>query len=57
MNTYANQAIVILLLELVVGAISSYFLAGETIGLKEWIGGAMIVSASLFSAKMCRSST
>jgi drug/metabolite transporter (DMT)-like permease len=54
MNTYANQAIVILLLELVVGAISSYFLAGETIGLKEWIGGAMIVSASLFSAKMTK---
>lgn len=53
MNTLANQAIVILLFELVVGAVSSYFLAQEAIGLQEWIGGVMIVSASLFSTKIC----
>lgn len=53
MNTLANQAIVILLFELVVGAVSSYFLAQEAIDLQEWIGGAMIISATLFSAKIC----
>lgn len=50
----ANQAIVILLFELMVAAIAAYFLANEAMTLKEWLGGAMIVSASLFSAKMNR---
>ncbi len=48
----ANRAIVILLFELVVAALSSYFLAGEAMRLQEWMGGAMIVSASLLSSKM-----
>jgi drug/metabolite transporter (DMT)-like permease len=48
----ANQAIVIFLFELVVAAISSWFLAGESMGGKEWLGGAMIVGASLFSGKV-----
>lgn len=48
----ANRAIVILLFELVVAAVSSYFLAGEAMRLQEWAGGAMIVSASLLSGKM-----
>ena len=48
----ANQAIVIFLFELVVAAISSYFLAGEVMAAQEWLGGAMIVAASLFSGKM-----
>lgn len=48
----ANQAIIIFLSELVVGAISSYYLAGETLGLREWVGGAMILSATLFSGKL-----
>ncbi len=48
----ANQAIIIFLSELVVGAISSYYLAGETLGLREWIGGAMILSATLFSGRL-----
>ena len=30
----------------------AWLLAGEAIGLREWIGGAMIVTASLFSARM-----
>lgn len=48
----ANRAIVILLFELVVVAVSSYFLADEVLSLREWIGGAMIVAASFFSSKM-----
>ncbi len=51
-HTPANRAIVILLFELVVAAISSYFLAGESMSLQEWVGGAMIVSASLLSGKI-----
>ncbi len=51
-HTPANQAIVIFLFELVVAAISSYFLAGEFMSVQEWIGGAMIVAASLFSGKL-----
>lgn len=48
----ANQAIVIMLFELVVAAVSSYLLAGEAMGVREWAGGAMIVAASLFSGKL-----
>lgn len=50
----ANRAIVIMLFELVVAAVAAYFLANEAMALKEWVGGAMIVSASLFSARMNR---
>ena len=53
-HTPANQAIVIMLFELVVAAIAAYFLADEAMTIKEWVGGAMIVSASLFSARMNR---
>ena len=45
----ATRAIVILLFELVVAAISAYWLAGEKMQLNEWIGGAIIVAAGLFS--------
>jgi drug/metabolite transporter (DMT)-like permease len=48
----ANQAIVIFLFELVVAAIASYYLSNERMGLQEWIGGAMIITASLFSGHM-----
>ena len=51
-RTPANRAIVILLFELVVAAVSSYFLANEAMSAREWVGGAMIVAASLFSGKM-----
>ena len=50
----ANQAIVLLFFELVVAAIAAYLLTNESMTLKEWIGGAMIVSASLFSSRMNR---
>jgi drug/metabolite transporter (DMT)-like permease len=48
----ANQAIVIFLSELVVAAISAYFLSDERMGRQEWIGAAMIITASLFSGHM-----
>ncbi|MBI3523629.1 MAG: DMT family transporter [Betaproteobacteria bacterium] len=51
-HTPANQAIVIFLFELVVAAFASWLLASELMGLQEWIGGAMIVAASLFSGKI-----
>ena len=47
----ANRAIVIFMAELAVAAISSWLLAGEAMGIKEWLGGAMIVAASLVSAR------
>ena len=53
-HTPANRAIVILLFELLVAAIAAYFLADEAMTIKEWAGGAMIVSASLFSARINR---
>ncbi|WP_438362171.1 hypothetical protein [Methyloversatilis discipulorum] len=49
----ASVAVIALFLfELVVAAISSWWLAGEVMGLKEWIGGAMIIAASLFSGHL-----
>lgn len=51
-HTPANRAIVVLLFELVVAAVSSYFLAGEAMTLQEWLGGGMIVAASLLSGKL-----
>ena len=45
----ANRAIVILLFELVVAAAASYWLAGETLRAQDWIGGSLIVAASLAS--------
>ena len=48
----ANQAIVIFLFELVVAAIAAYFLSAERMGVQEWIGAAMIITASLFSGHM-----
>ena len=48
----ANQAIVIFLFELVVAAIAAYFLSDERMGVQEWVGAAMIVTASLFSGRM-----
>lgn len=48
----ANQAIVIFLFELVVAAVAAYFLSSERMGLQEWAGAIMIVTASLFSGHM-----
>jgi drug/metabolite transporter (DMT)-like permease len=51
-HTPANRAIVILLSELVVAALASRILAGELMDLREWIGGSMIVAATLFASKI-----
>jgi drug/metabolite transporter (DMT)-like permease len=48
----ANRAVVLFLFELVFAAISSYFLAGEAMDLRDWIGAPLIVSASLLSGKL-----
>ena len=45
----ANRAIVILLFELVIAALAAYVLAGEVLSPHEWIGGGLIVAASLAS--------
>ena len=49
----ANRAVVLFLFELVIAAISSYVLAGESLEWRDWIGGLLIVSASLLSGKLC----
>ncbi len=51
-HTPANRAIVILLFELIVVAITSYYWAKEMLSIREWLGGAMIVAASAFSGIM-----
>lgn len=51
-HTHATPAVVILLSELVVAALSSHFLAGERMGPREWLGGSMIVAATLFTLKL-----
>lgn len=51
MHTAANRAIVILLSELVFAAASAWWLAGEAMGWREWVGGGMIVAASLLAAR------
>ena len=48
----ANRAIVILISELVVAAVSAYFLAGETLRPQDWVGGAFIVLACIASSRI-----
>jgi drug/metabolite transporter (DMT)-like permease len=48
----ANRAVVLFLFELVIAAVSSYVLVGEAMHLREWLGAALIVSASLLSGKL-----
>ena len=50
----ANRAIVIMLSEVGFAAVSSWLLAGEALDLRGWVGGAMIVAASVFSSRMER---
>jgi drug/metabolite transporter (DMT)-like permease len=51
-NLSANRAIILFLFELVVAAISSYFLAHEVMQPRDWLGALLIVSASLMSGNM-----
>lgn len=53
----ANQAIVILLFELVVAALSAYVLAGETMRWNQWAGGGLIVAATLLSGRLSEHAT
>ncbi len=46
-----TRASVIFLFELVVAAIASYYLANETMTLREWLGGCLIVTAAVFAAR------
>jgi drug/metabolite transporter (DMT)-like permease len=48
----ASRAVVIFLFELVVAALASWWLAGEAMGPREWLGGTLIVAASMLSAKL-----
>jgi drug/metabolite transporter (DMT)-like permease len=48
----ANRAVVLFLFELVVAAVASFFLAGEAMDMRDWIGATLIVSASLLSGRM-----
>ncbi len=45
------RAIVIMLFEIIVGAVSSHWLAGETMTTREWVGGTLIIAATFFSAR------
>jgi drug/metabolite transporter (DMT)-like permease len=48
----ANRAIVIMLFELVVAAIAAWLLAGEAMTGRDWLGGGLIVAASLLSGRI-----
>jgi drug/metabolite transporter (DMT)-like permease len=47
----ANHAIVLLLFELVVGAMAAYVLAGENLRWQDWLGGSLIIAASLLAGR------
>ena len=46
----ATQATVLFMFELVVAAVASSLLTDEVMSLREWLGGAMVVAASLYAA-------
>jgi drug/metabolite transporter (DMT)-like permease len=46
-----HQSAVILLFELVIGAVSSLWLTDEVITYAEWLGGSLIVSAAYQTAR------
>lgn len=48
-HTRATRAAVIFLFELVVAAVFSYLIANESLNVREMLGGAMIVAATLFA--------
>ena len=52
----SNRAIILFLFELVVAAASSFILADEAMRLPEWLGAALIISASLSSGKIHKES-
>lgn len=46
-----QRSAIILPIELVVGALSAWWLASETVLPQEWVGGALIIGAAFFSAR------
>ena len=50
--TPANRAIILLMFELVVAAVTAYFLANEALTWRELVGGGMIVAAGLLSVRL-----
>jgi drug/metabolite transporter (DMT)-like permease len=48
-HTLVTRASVIFLFELVVAALSSWWLANEAMTLREWLGGTLIVAAAVFA--------
>jgi drug/metabolite transporter (DMT)-like permease len=53
-HTPANRAIVIFLSELVFAALAAYWLAFEAMNWRQWLGGAMVVAASLCSGRLAQ---
>lgn len=49
-NLTMHQAVVIFPFELVVGALSSWLLKGEVLNMQTWVGGGLILGASLVSS-------
>ena len=45
-----SKASVLFMFELVVAAVASYYLTDETLSLREWLGGGLIIIAALFAA-------
>ncbi len=50
MHVDASRAGVLQVVELVVAAVSAVLIGGEALGLKEWLGAALILSASMLEA-------
>jgi drug/metabolite transporter (DMT)-like permease len=48
----ANRAVVIMLTEIGFAALAAWLLADEALAPRDWLGGTLIVAASLFSARM-----
>jgi len=48
----ATQSIILLLFELLFAAVAAYFLADEKMGMQEYVGAVLIVSASLLSGRI-----
>jgi len=46
-----HRSAVILLFEVVVGAVSAQWLAGETLGVQEWLGGGLILGAAWLASR------
>ena len=46
-----QRSAVIMLFELIVGAASAWWLAGESVDAREWLGGALILFAALIAIR------